>query len=158
MPVPAPEDPASRPTANAEGGGPPADSRLLKLLRGGLEILRFVAPIGPFRLEKKAGGSIELTNSTTDAELDHFLHEIGGATPTTAAEREAVQEKKEVVVMLPPFKFDPFGRILWSSNGIPSPSMPNRLAKPIEAMLQKDTMNPKRRVWQLDYVRVAELY
>ena len=137
---------------------PPQDRWLSDALRAGLYCFRQVASMRDDVKVEVNGVKFEFKDSTADAELDHFIHEIERATPTTAAQREAAQEAKDAVVMLPPFQFDPVGRILWSSNGIPSPSLPNRLAKPIEAMLQEDDLNPKRRVWQLDYVRVAELY
>jgi hypothetical protein len=131
---------------------------MLDALRAGLYSFRQVASMRDNVKVEVSGVRLEFKDSTTDADLDHFIHVAVSPTSVGPAQPEQVQEAKEAVVVLPPFQFDPVGRILWSSNGIPSPSLPNRLAKPIEAMLQKDTMNPKRRVWQLDYVHVAELY
>ena len=65
---------------------PPQDRRLLDALLAGLYSFRLVASMRHNVKVEFNGAELEIKDSTTDAELDHFIDETGRATPTTAAQ------------------------------------------------------------------------
>jgi hypothetical protein len=136
---------------------PPQDRRLLDALLAGLYSFRLVASMRHNVKVEVGGVEFEIKDSTTDAQLDHFIHEIERATPTTAAQPEAVQDAKEAVIMLPPFQFDWLNDSIVSSNGVQL-HLPHRLANPLKGMFSPDPLNPKAYVTYLSYFDVAMKY
>jgi hypothetical protein len=137
---------------------PPQERKLSDALRRGLYNFWEAASLSLSQRIKVqvAGVELDITGSTTGADMDRMIKEIMCTTRIAPSEREVVHEAKQAV-MVPPFQFNNLNNTIVPAKGPPL-ILPHRLANPLKAMLNPDPLNPKSCCYSLSYFDVATKY